>query len=122
LRLESIIRKSGEKLKFLAIIILSIALSLSSNSYFVQTSSGKNIKDQENRKKDFKNIEEAKKYLEGLIKEREILVGDFYGINITAYRYVNIFYPLGYIRYRIQKIDEEIVLVKKEIEKLKSLE
>lgn len=65
----------------------------------------------------FSTIEEAQKYLQSLKKERQKLEGDFYGINITAYRYVNIFYPMGYIRYKIQKIDEEIERLELEIKK-----
>jgi len=68
----------------------------------------------------FKTINEAEEYLQFLRKERQKLEGDFYGINITAYRYVHIFYPLGYIRYKIKKIDEEMRRVESEIEKLKA--
>lgn len=56
----------------------------------------------------FKNLKEAEEYFKCLLKEREVLEGDFYGINLTAYRYVNIFYRLEYIHYRIRRIDEEI--------------
>jgi len=67
----------------------------------------------------FETVKEAEEYLQFLRKEKQKLEGDFYGINITAYRYVNIFYPLGYIRYKIKKIDEEMRRVESEIEKLK---
>lgn len=60
------------------------------------------------RKKTFKNVKEAEEYLKCLKKQRDILVGDFYGINITAFRYVNIFDPLSYIRYKIMKVDKGI--------------
>lgn len=71
------------------------------------------------KKREFRDVKEAEEYLQSLVKEREIRVGDFYGINITAYRYVNIFHTLGYIRHRIKEIDEEIERVKLEIERLK---
>lgn len=60
------------------------------------------------RKKTFKNLKEAEEYLRCLLKQRDMLVGDFYGINITAFRYVNIFDRLNYIRYKIMKVDKEI--------------
>jgi len=69
--------------------------------------------------KDFKNLEEAEKYLQCLLRERDILEKDFYGVNLTAYRYVNIFYRLGYIRYRLKQIEEEIKETKIEICRLR---
>lgn len=57
----------------------------------------------------FSSLEEAQEHLESLKKERQILEGDFYGINITVYRYENVFFRLGFIRYRIEKVDEEII-------------
>lgn len=68
----------------------------------------------------FQSLKEAEDYLQSLLKEREILTGDFYGINITAYRYSHIFYPLSYIGYRIKKIDEKIKKTKLQIDKLKN--
>jgi len=73
----------------------------------------------EGEKKIFKSLKDAEEYLQCLYKEREVLVGDFYGINITAYRYVNIFYPMGYIGQRIKKIDDEIEKTKSIIKTLK---
>ena len=58
--------------------------------------------------KTFKDRGEAEKYLECLLEERKVLEGDFYGLNLTAYRYVNIFYRRGYIRQKIFNIDKEI--------------
>lgn len=58
--------------------------------------------------KAFKDRGEAEKYLECLLEERKVLEGDFYGLNLTAYRYVNIFYRRGYIRHKIFNIDKEI--------------
>ena len=66
------------------------------------------------------DLKEAEEYLQCLSKERETMEGDFYGINITAYRYVNIFDRLGYIRYRIDYIDKEIEKIQLQIKKLKS--
>jgi len=74
----------------------------------------------ENGEKIFKNLKEAEEYLRCILKEREVLVRDFYGVNITAYRYVNIFYRIGYIRWRIMQIDKEIKNTKLEIHKLKN--
>lgn len=58
---------------------------------------------------------ELKKRLEELKKERDILTGDFYGINQFGHRYAMVFDRLGYIRYRITKINEEIAEIKKKI-------
>lgn len=71
-------------------------------------------------KKIFKSIEEAEEYLKCLLKEKEVLVGDFYGINLTAYRYVNIFDRLGYIRFKIAEIDIKIKRAKFLISKLEN--
>jgi hypothetical protein len=73
----------------------------------------------ENKEKTFKSLKEAEEHLRCLQKQRKTLTGDFYGINITAYCYANIFYPMGYIHYRIDQIDKEIEKVKLEIDKLK---
>lgn len=64
----------------------------------------------------FSSLEEAQEHLESLKKERQILEGDFYGINITDYRYENIFFRPGYIRYRIEKVDEEIIRTQEAIQ------
>lgn len=69
-------------------------------------------------KKIFKSIEEAEECLKCLLKEKEVLVGDFYGVNLTAYRYVNIFDRLGYIRFKIAEIDIKIKRAKFAISKL----
>ncbi|NIM90594.1 MAG: hypothetical protein GTO17_06560 [Candidatus Aminicenantes bacterium] len=58
--------------------------------------------------KTFRDRREAEKYLECLLEERKVLEGDFYGLNLTAYRYVSIFYLQGYIRKKIFNIDKEI--------------
>ena len=70
-------------------------------------------------KKSFKDLEKAEKCLKSLLKEREVLEGDFYGVNLTAYRYVNIFDRLNYIRYRIMQTDRKIKKVKCEIFELR---
>ncbi len=70
-------------------------------------------------KRVFKNLEEAEKYHKCLLEERKILVGDFYGINQTAYRYVNIFNRLGYIRYKIAELDKKIKITRLSISELK---
>ncbi len=64
-------------------------------------------------------LKKAKKYLKCLLRERNVLEGDFYGINLTAYRYVNIFDRLGYIRYRIMQIEKKIKKTKLKISELK---
>jgi septation ring formation regulator EzrA len=69
--------------------------------------------------KDIQTLEEAEKYLEKLLKQRNILVGDFFGINQTAYRYALVFDRLGYIRYRIVKTDREIKAIKQKIAELR---
>lgn len=69
-------------------------------------------------KETFKNREEAEEYLECLLEERKILEGDFFGINLTAYRYVNIFYRMGFIRYKIFEIEKEIKRTKSVIRDL----
>ena len=74
----------------------------------------------EKEKKSFKNLKEAEECLKCLLKERKILVGDFYGLNLTAYRYVNIFHRIGYIRYRLIQIDKEIKKTKLEIYELRN--
>ncbi len=70
-------------------------------------------------KKIFKSLEEAEEYLRCLLKERKVLVGDFYGVNLTACRYVNIFGRMGYIRYKIKQIDKKIKKTKLKISELK---
>jgi len=69
-------------------------------------------------KKIFKNLKEAEEYLRYLLKEREVLVGDFYGVNLTAYRYVNIFDRMRYICYKIRQIDKKIKKTKFRISEL----
>ncbi|MCX7973654.1 MAG: hypothetical protein N3B16_04050 [Candidatus Aminicenantes bacterium] len=58
---------------------------------------------------------ELEKKLEELKKQRDVLIGDFYGLNQQGYRYAFIFDRLGYIRYRIIKINEEIDQIQKKI-------
>jgi len=72
----------------------------------------------EKRRKIFKKLKKAEEYLRCLLKEREIRIGDFWGINITAYRYVNIFDCRNYIRYRIMQIDKKIKKTKIKISEL----
>jgi len=72
-------------------------------------------------KKTFKNREEAEEYLNCLLEERKVLEGDFFGINITVYRYVNIFYRRGYIGYKIFEIDKEIKRTKSAIRDLERI-
>ena len=71
------------------------------------------------RGKDIQTLEEAEKCLERLLEQRNILVGDFFGINQTTYRYALVFDRLGYIRYRIFKTDKEIKGLKQKITELK---
>jgi len=82
-----------------------------------------NVRDVEELKNEerkiVKSLEEAEEYLESLQRKRKILEGDFYGVNLTAYRYVNIFDRLGYIRYRIVQIDKKIKDTKLEISELR---
>ena len=75
----------------------------------------------EKEKKTFKTKEEAEEYLNCLLEERKVLEGDFFGINITAYRYVNIFYRRGYIGYKIFEIDKEIKRTKSAIRDLERI-
>ncbi len=69
--------------------------------------------------KEIQTLDEAEKYLETLMMRRNILVGDFFGINQTAYRYALVFDRLGYIRYRIVHTDKEIKAIKQKISELK---
>jgi hypothetical protein len=69
--------------------------------------------------KEIQTLDEAEKYLERLMMLRNILVGDFFGINQTAHRYAMVFDRLEYIRYRISQIDKEIKAVKQKIAELK---
>jgi len=69
-------------------------------------------------KRTFKDSKEAEGYLKCLLEERKILEGDFFGINITSYRYVNVFYPRGYIRSKIFEIDKEMKRTKSAIRDL----
>ena len=69
--------------------------------------------------KDIQTLEEAEKFLKRLLEQRNILVGDFFGINQTTYRYALVFDRLGYIRYRIFKTDKEIKGLKQKITELK---
>lgn len=66
------------------------------------------LKIDEKMMKILQELKEAEECLKSLVKERETLVGDFWGINITAYRYVNIFDLRNYIRYRIMQTDKKI--------------
>jgi len=110
--------------------IFLILLFLSTPVNYVQAALPNNAEDREkvkiekknsseNEEKTFKSLKEVEEQLRCLQRKKETLAGDFFGINITAYRYATIFYPLGYIRYRINQIDKEIEKVKLEIEKLK---
>jgi hypothetical protein len=69
--------------------------------------------------KEIETLKEAEEYLKELLKQRNILVGDFFGINQTGYRYALVFDRLGYIRYRIVKTDKEIKAIKQKIAELK---
>jgi hypothetical protein len=60
-------------------------------------------------------IAEARKRLAELEREKNILTGDFYGLNQFGHRYALIFDRLGYIRYRLTKINEEIAELRKKI-------
>lgn len=60
-------------------------------------------------------IAEARKRLAELEKEQNILTGDFYGLNQFGHRYALIFDRLGYIRYRLTRINEEIAEIKKKL-------
>jgi len=73
----------------------------------------------EEKRRACKDLREYEECLRCLLKERDILVGDFYGINLRNYRYVNIFFPLGYISSRIAQVDKEIGKLKSEIDALR---
>jgi len=73
------------------------------------------------RTQEFRTLDEAEKHLEWLLNQRNMLVGDFYGINQTGHRYVLIFDRLGYIRYRIVKIDKEIKATRRKISKMEKM-
>jgi hypothetical protein len=77
------------------------------------------IRIDEETMKILKGLKEAEKSLKSLVKERETLVGDFWGINITARRYDNIFDRRNYIRYKIVQTDKEIQKTKLKISNLK---
>lgn len=68
--------------------------------------------DEEETQKGLRCRKEAEQYLKALEKQRETLVGDFFGINLTARRYDLVFDRLGFIRFRIKEVDEEIRRVK----------
>lgn len=70
--------------------------------------------------RDFASLEEAEEYLEDLKKERDLLEGDFFGLNITAYRYTNVFFTPEYIRYRIAWVDAEIRRTQEAVSSLKT--
>ncbi len=69
--------------------------------------------------KEIQTLEQAEKCLEKLLRRKKILVGDFFGINQTGYRYALVFDRLGYIRYRIVQTDKEIKAIKQKIAELK---
>lgn len=73
------------------------------------------LRSSQDNEKIMEELEEVEKHLKCLLKERDILVGDFYGLNITAYRYINIFDRLRYIRFRIKEIDEKIMEIEKRL-------
>ena len=66
-----------------------------------------------------KELKEAEESLKTLVKERDILVGDFWGINITARRYDNVFDRRNYIRYKIVQTDKKIKKTKFKISNLR---
>lgn len=118
-------------IKFRFIFIILLLLSVSVNYVYAVLPNNPEDKGKvkiekknfsENEKKTFKSLKEAEEHLRCLQKQKETLAGDFYGTNITAYRYANIFFPMGYICYRIKQIDEEIEKIKLKINKLKNKE
>lgn len=66
-----------------------------------------------------KEVKETEECLKSLVKERETLVGDFWGINITAHRYDNIFDRRNYIRYKIMQADKKTKKTKLKISNLR---
>lgn len=56
-----------------------------------------------------------KKRLSELEREKNILTGDFYGLNQYGYRYAMVFDRLGYIRFRLHQVDTEIAEIKKKL-------
>ena len=52
-------------------------------------------------------LKKAEECLDALVKERQIRGGDFWGINVTARRYDNVFDPRNYIRYKIMQVDKK---------------
>jgi len=59
--------------------------------------------------------ERLTKRLEELEKEKNILTGDFHGLNQYGYRYALVFDRLGYIRYRLDKVNKEIAEITKKL-------
>ncbi len=53
--------------------------------------------------------------LEELEKEKNILTGDFYSLNQYGHRYALVFDRLGYIRYRLDKVNKEIAEITKKL-------
>ena len=117
------LKKSFWKKAIMIRFSLLIFLSFSLLGVPVAPAFSTNVRDVEELKNEERKIvnslEEAEEYLESLQRKRKILEGDFYGVNLTAYRYVNIFDRLGYIRYRIVQIDKKIKDTKLEISELR---
>lgn len=77
------------------------------------------VKIDEETAKILKELKETEECLKSLVKERKTLVGDFWGINITARRYDNIFDRRNYIRYKIMQTDKKIEKIEIKISNLK---
>ena len=101
--------------RFLLIILLLFFI----NANHAHTVLPSYTEDGEGIKTEKKNLVEAEKHLKFLLKKRNVFVGDFYGVNLTAYRYVHVFHRMGYIRYKIIQIDKEIKKVKFKISEIK---
>lgn len=101
--------------RFLLLILLPFFIHVN----HAHTAMSGYAEDREGIKIEKKNLIEAEKHLKFLLKERDVLVGDFYGVNLTGYRYVNIFHRMGYIRYKIVLIDKKIRKIKFKISLIK---
>lgn len=64
----------------------------------------------------WEEIARLRQRLKELERERQILTGDFYGINQYGYRYAMVFDRLGYIRFRLNQVETEIAEIRKKLD------
>lgn len=67
------------------------------------------------QKLSWEQIARLRQRLKELERERQILIGDFYGINQYGYRYAMVFDRLGYIRFRLHQVETEIAEIRKKL-------